>query len=34
MGDAEKPLLYYPTKLEGNELWIDFDHELAYDYDD
>jgi toluene monooxygenase system ferredoxin subunit len=34
MGDAEKPLLYYPTRLEGNELWIDFDHELAYDYDD
>jgi toluene monooxygenase system ferredoxin subunit len=34
MGDAEKPLLYYPVKLEGNELWIDFDHELAYDYDD
>jgi toluene monooxygenase system ferredoxin subunit len=34
MGDAEKPLLYYPTKLEGNALWIDFEHELAYDYDD
>jgi toluene monooxygenase system ferredoxin subunit len=34
MGDAEKALLYYSIKLEGRELWIDFDHELAYDYDD
>jgi toluene monooxygenase system ferredoxin subunit len=33
-GDAEKPLLYYPTKLEGDDVWIDFDHELTYDYED
>ena len=34
MGEAEKPLLHYPTKLESDELWIDFDRELAYAYDD
>jgi hypothetical protein len=34
MGDAEKPLLYYPVKLEGNDLWIDFEFELTYEYDD
>jgi toluene monooxygenase system ferredoxin subunit len=33
-GDAEKPLLYYPVRIEGNELWIDFDRELGYEYDD
>jgi hypothetical protein len=34
MGEAEKPLLHYPTKLDGDGLWIDFDRELTYDYDD
>jgi toluene monooxygenase system ferredoxin subunit len=34
MGEAEKPLLRYPTKLEGDDLWIDFERELAYEYDD
>ena len=33
-GDAEKPLLCYPVRMEGTELWIDFDHELTYAYDD
>jgi toluene monooxygenase system ferredoxin subunit len=33
-GDAEKPLLYYPTRLEGDEIWIDFARELTYEYDD
>jgi toluene monooxygenase system ferredoxin subunit len=34
LGEAEKPLLHYPTKLEGDALWIDFERELTYDYDD
>jgi toluene monooxygenase system ferredoxin subunit len=34
MGEAEKPLLYYPVRLEGNDLWIEFEGELTYDYDD
>ena len=33
-GEAEKPLLHYPTKLDGGELWIDYDRELTYEYDD
>jgi toluene monooxygenase system ferredoxin subunit len=32
-GEAEKPLLYYPTRLQEGDLWIDFDHELTYDHD-
>ena len=34
MGEAEKPLLRYPLKLEGDALWIDFEHELTYEYED
>ena len=34
MGEAEKPLLHYPIKLEGDALWIDFERELTYDYGD
>jgi toluene monooxygenase system ferredoxin subunit len=34
MGEAERPLLYYPIRLEGSELFIDFERELAYDYDE
>jgi toluene monooxygenase system ferredoxin subunit len=34
VGEAEKPLLHYPIKLDGDALWIDFDRELTYDYDD
>ena len=33
-GMAEKPLLLYPAKLEGGAVWIDFEQELVYDYDD
>ncbi len=33
-GMAEKPLLLYPVTVEGDAVWIDFDHELIYDYDD
>ncbi len=33
-GDAEKPLLLYPIWLEGSDLWIDFDRELTYQYDE
>jgi toluene monooxygenase system ferredoxin subunit len=33
-GDAEKPLQYYPVKVEGDALWIDLERELTYDYDD
>lgn len=33
-GEAEKPLLHYPLRLEGDALWIEFDGELTYDYDD
>jgi toluene monooxygenase system ferredoxin subunit len=33
-GDAEKPLLYYPVRLESDEIWIDFERELTYEYDD
>jgi toluene monooxygenase system ferredoxin subunit len=32
-GEAEKPLLCYPLRLQANELWIDFDHELTYEYE-
>ncbi len=33
LGLAERPLLIYPTKREGSDIWIDFDGELTYDYD-
>jgi toluene monooxygenase system ferredoxin subunit len=33
-GMAEKPLLLYPVTREGDEVWIDIDRELAYDYDE
>lgn len=33
-GIAEKPLLLYPVKREGDEIWIDFERELTYDYDE
>ena len=33
-GMAEKPLLLYPVKIEAGEVWIDFEQELVYDYDD
>jgi hypothetical protein len=32
-GEAEKPLLRYPTRLQEGDVWIDFDHELTYDHD-
>jgi hypothetical protein len=31
---AEKPLLLYPVTREGDEVWIDIERELAYDYDE
>jgi toluene monooxygenase system ferredoxin subunit len=34
MGEAEKPLLHYPLKLEGDALWIDFERELSYEYEE
>jgi toluene monooxygenase system ferredoxin subunit len=33
-GEAEKPLLRYPVRLQDGELWIDFERELVYDHDD
>jgi toluene monooxygenase system ferredoxin subunit len=33
-GEAEKPLLRYPLRLEGDTLWIDFERELTYEYED
>ena len=33
-GLAERPLLLYPVRREGDEIWIDFERELTYDYDD
>lgn len=33
-GMAEKPLLLYPVTREGDEIWIDIESELAYDYDE
>jgi toluene monooxygenase system ferredoxin subunit len=33
-GEAEKPLLYYPVRLQDGDIWIDFGRELTYDYDD
>ena len=32
-GEAEKPLLCYPVRLQESELWIDFERELTYEYD-
>ncbi len=34
MGEAEKPLLNYPIKVESDAVWIDFERELAYDYEE
>jgi nitrite reductase/ring-hydroxylating ferredoxin subunit len=34
VGEAEKPLLLYPVKVEGDALWIDFERELTYEYED
>lgn len=33
-GMAEKPLLLYPIERRGDELHVDIERELAYDYDD
>jgi toluene monooxygenase system ferredoxin subunit len=33
-GEAEKPLLYYPVRLQDGDVWIDFERELTYDYHD
>lgn len=33
MGEAEKPLMQYPIKREGDTVWIDFERELTYEYD-
>jgi toluene monooxygenase system ferredoxin subunit len=33
-GMAEKPLLLYPVSREGDDLWIEIEHELVYDYDE
>jgi len=32
-GMAEKPLLLYPVKREGDQVLIDLEEELIYDYD-
>jgi toluene monooxygenase system ferredoxin subunit len=34
VGEAERPLLRYPTKLEDDGLWIDLHRELTYEYED
>ena len=33
-GIAEAPLAIYPSRLEGGDILIDFEHELGYRYDD
>jgi toluene monooxygenase system ferredoxin subunit len=33
-GEAEKPLLCYPVRLQDGDVWIDFEGELTYGYDD
>jgi toluene monooxygenase system ferredoxin subunit len=33
-GMAEKKLLLYPVSREGDDVWIEIDQELAYDYDE
>ncbi|HZS83230.1 MAG TPA: Rieske 2Fe-2S domain-containing protein [Stellaceae bacterium] len=33
LGLAEKPLLLYPVKREGDAVLIDIEQELVYDYD-
>ena len=33
-GMAEKPLLLYPVTHEGDAVWIEFEQELVYDYDE
>ena len=33
MGEAEKPLMQYPIKREGDTVWIDIERELTYEYD-
>jgi nitrite reductase/ring-hydroxylating ferredoxin subunit len=32
-GDAERPLLLYPTRCEGDELFVEIEQELSYAYD-
>lgn len=32
-GLAEQPLSLYPTECRDAEVWIDFEHELTYEYD-
>ncbi len=34
VGEAEKPLLLYPIKVEGDAVWVDFERELTYEYED
>jgi toluene monooxygenase system ferredoxin subunit len=34
VGEAEKPLLLYPIKVEGDGVWVDFERELTYEYED
>ena len=33
-GMAEKPLLLYPVGRDGDDIWIEIDRALAYDYDE
>ena len=33
-GMAERPLLMYPVSREGDDLWIEIEQELVYDYDE
>ena len=33
-GEAEKPLLYYPVRLQDRDVRIDIERELTYDYYD
>jgi toluene monooxygenase system ferredoxin subunit len=33
-GMAEKPLLLYKVGREGDDIWIEIDQELVYDYDE
>jgi len=30
-GCAERPLLLYPTKCDGGDVWVEIERELAYD---
>jgi toluene monooxygenase system ferredoxin subunit len=31
VGAAERPLKLYPTRREGNDIWIEIERELTYD---